>query len=460
PRLVGRELAPEIVREALVRLGADYAWEELEPKLGRTSELAYFSLDLASEGRVKVYVAHPGATAADIDRVVRDTSGYHPGLAQRWIEELTGSPGPFEARPILTSHAFRSPLHAAEVTVHVPAQSYVADDAQALQRIAELLGPEARRLRAGVDGMARRPLELGRGLLATVALRPVANGTRLTATLSPEAHAIATSRRVLVASEETAAPASERAELGAAHREEPVDAAPPSGQCFDVVLRFIARSATLFSTHPLLERLEGEGSGPELRVLAPHFACYLLWHEDLLRRGALLTPEPEVRAFASACEADELAHKHELLNELAELGAPPRLAWTFAPEHAAIRDASYELASLLANASADVTRLAMLRALEAGGGEFLVRAVAYFERLGRSAGVGTFAHVHELLERDHEVFDAAAQSRLEVLPVPDRVMHEVFMAVERTFEAIGRLCDAIEAKMPDAALPGGLRAAG
>jgi len=197
PRIVGNGLSREIVRESLVRLGADYAWDELEPKLTDDSLLPYFSLDLAksANARLKVYVAHPNATSETIDALVRDESGYRPGLAQGWIEELTGSAGPFDQRPLLTCYAFRSPVDAAEVTVLVPSRAYVGHDAEALARAGELLGHHEARLRSGIEGMAGRPLAMGRGLVTYVSARPVPDGTRVTAYLAPEAHAISTPRR-------------------------------------------------------------------------------------------------------------------------------------------------------------------------------------------------------------------------------------------------------------------------
>src|SRR5882724_3499451 len=73
PEANGRTLAPNLVEEALVRLGFGSAW----PVIGRTllrrgpelDELKYFSLDLSSspEARVKVYARHRNATVEDLE---------------------------------------------------------------------------------------------------------------------------------------------------------------------------------------------------------------------------------------------------------------------------------------------------------------------------------------------------------------------------------------------------------
>lgn len=193
----GAARAPELVRQTLAALGADYAWEELAPKLGVTSELIGVSLELSDEPRAKVgvHVAHPRITAAELDVLVRDESGYTPGLARHWLETLTGVDGPFDARPLVTCHAFRSPHDAAEVTIEVPLRAYAAHDAEAVARTCELVAERAPVLRSAVEASAQRPLEMGRGLVSSVALRPDAYGTHVSVRLAPEAHAISSPRR-------------------------------------------------------------------------------------------------------------------------------------------------------------------------------------------------------------------------------------------------------------------------
>jgi len=200
PRAAGTARAPELVRETLATLGADYAWQELAPKLHATSELIGVSLELSARphAKVGVYVAHPRVSAAEIDAIVRDESGYTPGLARRWVETLTGFEGPFDARPLVTCHAFRSPHDAAEVTVEVPVRAYTVNDAEAVLRVGELVGERAPVLRSAVEATAQRPLEMGRGLVSSVALRPEAYGTHVSVCLAPEAHAISSPRRTHV----------------------------------------------------------------------------------------------------------------------------------------------------------------------------------------------------------------------------------------------------------------------
>jgi DMATS type aromatic prenyltransferase len=468
PRIVGANLAPEIVRESLVRLGADYAWNELQAKLRDTSELLYVSLDLAksADARVKVYVAHPHATSVEIDELVRDESGYRPGLAARWIEELTGSSGSFDERPLLTCYAFRSPLHAADVTVHVPTRCYVGNDAESVLRAGELLGPLAAELRAGVEGMAGRPLEMGRGLVSYVSVRPAPDGTRVTAYLAPEAHAISTPRH-------TALPASlfptSRSFGDMSLAPPPVvhslvrmlgSSTKPGGQSFSVVEELIASSAAVLRAHPLLKRLEGAGTAEQMQVLAPRFTFYVLCFQDMLRLGSALTKDPVLKELAVTHEAEDHGHEQWFLYDLEALGVKQNLAWTFSPEHAVTRDISYRIMSEIFGATHDATRLGVLLALEGIGAEFFGRVIGYLERLGRAQGLRYFARSHQLVEQSHEVFEGDAQSRLAAIEVPSAVMPEVVRAVTRTFEAMARLGDDIDARMEECATRAALRAVG
>lgn len=56
--------------EALSRLGLGESWAKLEQKMSPDDHVVYFSLDLCDnpKARVKVYIAHPNATAAEVAR--------------------------------------------------------------------------------------------------------------------------------------------------------------------------------------------------------------------------------------------------------------------------------------------------------------------------------------------------------------------------------------------------------
>jgi len=469
PRIVGASLAPEIVRESLMRIGADYAWNELEPKLRETSELLYLSLDLSKspDARVKVYVGHPQATSTEIDALVRHESGYRPGLAARWIEELTGSAGTFDERPLLTCYAFRSPLHAAEVTVHVPTRCYVSNDAESVLRAAELLGPQANALRAGVEGMAGRPLEMGRGLVTYVSVRPAADGTRVTTYLAPEAHSISTPRRTTLPAAfppSLAPPPPDPSLAPPALAHSFVRALGSHGtagtQSFSLVEDLIASSAAMLRMHPLLARLEGKGSVAQMQVLAPRFTFYVMCFQDMLRLGQTLTADPVLKELAVTHEAEDRGHELWFLSDLEALGVERDLGWTFSPEHAVTRDISYRIMSEIMSATHDATRLAVLLALEAIGAEFFGRVIGYLDRLGRSQGLRYFARSHQLVEQSHGVFEADSQSRLAAIEVPTEAMPELVRAVARTFEAMARLGDDIDAGMAECATQEALRAVG
>ena len=197
PRVAGAARAPALVREALQRLDAAYVWHGIASHLQAGGELLYLSLDLSAsaQARVKLYLAHRAATATELDALTQSSPGYGAGRARTWLESLTGTSGPFDARPILLCHAFRSAAQPAELTIHVPTRCYVEHDGEAMRRTSALLGAEqGARFSAAVQAMAGRPLETGRSLISYVSLRPEADGARVTTYLAPEAFAISAPR--------------------------------------------------------------------------------------------------------------------------------------------------------------------------------------------------------------------------------------------------------------------------
>jgi hypothetical protein len=197
-----------------------------------------------------------------------------------------------------------------------------------------------------------------------------------------------------------------------------------------------------------------------MQVLAPRFTFYVLCFQDMLRLGSSLTTDPVLKELAVTHEAEDLGHEQWFLYDLEALGVERNLAWTFSPEHAVTRDISYRIMSEIVGATHDTTRLAVLLALEGIGAEFFGRVIGYLDRLGRAEGLRYFARSHQLVEQSHEVFEDHAQSRLSAIEVPSAVMAEVVRAVARTFEAMARLGDDIDARMEECAAREALRAVG
>jgi DMATS type aromatic prenyltransferase len=186
PEIRGPEQAPRLVAEALERLGLVDAWSFLAPRRG--TALPYFSVDLAPDPRVKIYVAYRVAASA-VDEILRGCENHRDGDVEAWVRQLVGHDGTLAARPLLACFAFPRRGGAPDVTVHVPIRCHARDDGEALRRTASLLAPsEHARLEAGMTAIADRPLDRGRGLLTYVSMRRQRDLVRVTAYLAPETH--------------------------------------------------------------------------------------------------------------------------------------------------------------------------------------------------------------------------------------------------------------------------------
>ncbi len=195
PQIHGSQEAVSVATKALERLGIDQASTFLRarPGLYGPDQLLYFSLDLSSarDSRVKLYAAHPGADAQDIERALVNTSNFVPGEATRWIRGLLGTSGPFSARPILTCLAFTSAGELPVATMHLPIRSYTRDDERGVDLLrGHLTESDWGAFRSALALVADRPLSVGRGLLTYVSLRPSKSGLSVTTYIAPEAFAV------------------------------------------------------------------------------------------------------------------------------------------------------------------------------------------------------------------------------------------------------------------------------
>jgi len=193
PQVRGPQSAKGLLMEALARLGANGAGAFLRERISSDDNgngLAYFSLDLSThrDSRIKVYVAHPGISAAEIEHPLEGTRDYVPGDGARWIRQLLGTDGPFRRRPLLTCFAFTASGGPPSATLHVPIRDYLNHDGDSLERACEFLAPsDAKKLRRAVELFACRPLSVMASLLTYISLRRLRSGLNVTTYIAPEA---------------------------------------------------------------------------------------------------------------------------------------------------------------------------------------------------------------------------------------------------------------------------------
>jgi len=196
PNAQGPALAPSLVDEALRRFGINPQLVAAMRRGPHLDELKYFALDLDHDdnARVKVYVHHHGATAADLEVACEGARNHAPGSVLEFARAMRGGDQAMLVRAPFTCHAFTSARpDEAVVTVYVPICAYAPHDAVAVDRVSDYLlsnGQEPDRYRAVVEAAARRPLDAATGLQSWIALRHAAGTPRLTVYLATEAERV------------------------------------------------------------------------------------------------------------------------------------------------------------------------------------------------------------------------------------------------------------------------------
>jgi DMATS type aromatic prenyltransferase len=184
-----------IITEALTRLGMGNAVKALKAAANRGGVLDqpnYFSLDLsrAPSARVKVYLRHPDATAAELERTFSHAPRHRSGDVIEFCRSMIGHVGPFTSKPATSCFSFvegsDQPLAA---TLHLPVAHYLDNDASVRRRVMAYL--ESHHLSAdhydrALAAMANRPLDQTRGVQSYASYRREGTGIRVTAYLSPE----------------------------------------------------------------------------------------------------------------------------------------------------------------------------------------------------------------------------------------------------------------------------------
>jgi DMATS type aromatic prenyltransferase len=201
PLVRGWDAAPELMREAMTRLGFERAWAaDLERRRGRdpsTDELMYLCLDLSQspEARVKVYRRHYHATVADIASLAGVAKDYRPGDAEKFYGLVGGGHGPFTSKPPITSLTFvqGDDERPGAATLDFPISSYARNDQVASERITRCFaehGIDPARYWRAVDAIATRPLDRGNGIHAHITRRWVDGAPRLGVYFATEAYPV------------------------------------------------------------------------------------------------------------------------------------------------------------------------------------------------------------------------------------------------------------------------------
>jgi hypothetical protein len=193
PEIHGGPAASLLIERALKDLELAEAWQFVAARLRGTdpeaTRIPYFSLDLEDpkSARAKIYIT--ADSSASVERLLDGSERSIAVAAKTWLKTLTGSEGPYRARPMLVCLAFRRGAASPDVTLHVPIRGYVQDDEEAASRVSTLLNQRnVQRLECAMEAVSGRPLSAGRGALTYASLQAPASSPRVTVYLAPEIH--------------------------------------------------------------------------------------------------------------------------------------------------------------------------------------------------------------------------------------------------------------------------------
>lgn len=206
PELKGMERAPDLVAEALHRLGLGASYQTMLDRgvrpgeLGRGDRLAFFALDLhdGPQARVKLYLTHRSAEVRDVVRAAGLVDGVDLTELAEFCVAAGGGTGPFDGRPLVGSYTFtEGAAKPVGYSIYLPIRSYVSDDEEARDRVVALLaryGFDSAAFDRAVTAVTQRSLRAGVGLIAHVSLRLGPPRPGVTVYLSAEAYRVSPPR--------------------------------------------------------------------------------------------------------------------------------------------------------------------------------------------------------------------------------------------------------------------------
>jgi len=201
PNAQGSDNAPDLVHEALQRLGLGRAWSSLAQHIlargAKLDELKYFALDLSNEAqaRVKVYVRHHAASPEDLEFASVPAHSHVPREALDFVRAMRGGHGRLHPRAAFTCSSFSGDADDRPVatTVYVPVCAYARDDERVHARVRQYLieqGGDPTLYDSVLASYANRPLDAGVGMQSWVAMRRQDEQVRMTVYLATEANRV------------------------------------------------------------------------------------------------------------------------------------------------------------------------------------------------------------------------------------------------------------------------------
>lgn len=203
--------------------------------------------------------------------------------------------------------------------------------------------------------------------------------------------------------------------------------------------------------HPFLQGLEASSTLDEAHAFLPQLHFFVLSFQDVLRLTYESMSDAGLREIARRHHEEDAGHDKWYTHDMAQLGCERDLSWVFGPEHQLTRDISYRFIAELLRASDDRVRLALPLVLEACGSVFFFRMIDLLARAGVQRPLLYFAHNHQQVEAEHDVFMEEGTRALNQISFEPEVYEEALGLVHRSFDLFEQLAAHFESHRASAA---------